>query len=131
MEVSFEGAASKAVAVDSDFLEQILGNLFGNVEKYAADGGVMRVQSEMCGAELTITVADQGPGIAQSQREEIFEPFKRLSNKLSDGVTGTGIGLSIARELARNHGGDLTLEPSDKGATFMLTMATKKTGGQR
>ena len=91
----------------------------------------MRVQSEMCGAELTITVADQGPGIAQSQREEIFEPFKRLSNKLSDGVTGTGIGLSIARELARNHGGDLTLEPSDKGATFMLTMATKKTGGQR
>ncbi|MGY8653340.1 MAG: ATP-binding protein [Verrucomicrobiia bacterium] len=46
-------------------------------------------------------------------------------------MTGTGIGLSIARELARNHGGDLTLEPSDKGATFMLTMATKKTGGQR
>jgi signal transduction histidine kinase len=131
VEIDFEGKASEEVAVDSDFLEQILGNLFGNVEKYAADGREMRVRSEMFGEELTITVSDQGPGIPQSQREEIFQPFKRLSNKLSDGVTGTGIGLSIARELARNHGGELTLEPSDKGATFMLTMATKKTGGQR
>lgn len=129
VEIVFEGKASAAVALDSDFLEQILGNLFGNVEKYAANGGEMRVESEIFGGELTITVADRGPGIPQSQREEIFLPFKRLSNKLSDGVTGTGIGLSIARELARNHGGDLTLEPAEKGAMFMLTMATQKTGG--
>ena len=49
----------------------------------------------------------------------------RLSNKLSDGITGTGIGLSISRELARTHGGELSIEATERGASFKLELETK------
>ncbi|MDB4459233.1 HAMP domain-containing histidine kinase [bacterium] len=120
--VRFDGNAGDPVKLDTDFLEQILGNLFNNVEKYAPDSGEMNVSSALAGDLLTVEVSDRGPGIPVSQREEVFQPFQRLSNQLSDGVTGTGIGLAIARDLARVHGGDLTLEPSERGALFRLTI---------
>ena len=110
--------------LDADLLEQILGNLVGNVEKYAPEGKYLALRSRQDGGILEITVGDHGPGIPPDQRETIFQPFHRVSNQLSDGVSGTGIGLSIARELARLHGGDLTLLPADKGATFHLTLRT-------
>ena len=69
-------------------------------------------------------MADQGPGIPPELAEKIFEPFYRVSNALTDGVAGTGIGLTIARELARLHGGDLELTPSPRGARFVLRLRT-------
>jgi signal transduction histidine kinase len=71
---------------------------------------------------VEITVSDEGPGIPPREREAIFQPFVRLSGKVTDGVAGTGIGLSIARELARLHGGDLVLRPSEVGACFEVTI---------
>ena len=126
--IEFDRGAPAEVEVDADALEQILGNLLGNVEKYGASGGRLAVTSRQDGAMTTITVADDGPGISAGERERVFEPFCRVSNKLSDGVTGTGIGLSIARGLARRHGGDLTLEPSDGGACFRITLHTPLRG---
>ncbi len=114
--------ASMAQSLDPDLLEQILGNLIGNVEKYASNGKHLGITSRKSGSTLEITVHDNGPGILSGQQETIFQPFRRISNQLSDGVSGTGIGLSIARELARLHGGDLTLEPSETGATFKLAL---------
>ncbi len=122
VEISFAGNAPGEISLDSDFLEQILGNLFGNVEKYAAVGGVMDVRSGMNDDVLTLRIADRGPGIPKAQREAVFLPFQRLSDRLTDGVAGTGIGLTIAREQARNHGGDLTIVESEEGATFQLTL---------
>ena len=122
--VTFERGAPGRVRFDADALEQILGNLLGNVEKYAASGGRLAVTSHQEGETTTITVADSGPGIPPSHRERVFEPFHRVSNKLTDGVSGTGIGLAIARQLARLHGGDLTLEPSDEGACFRVVLTT-------
>ena len=116
--------AKEEAPLDADLLEQVLGNLVGNVEKYAAEGKHLRLRSRQHAGFLEITIADRGPGIPADQRETIFQPFHRLSNQLSDGVSGTGIGLSIARELARLHGGNLTLLPSDSGATFQLTLRT-------
>ena len=80
----------------------------------------MEVTSEQRDSTTTITVRDRGPGIPKGQEASIFRPFHRLSNKLSDGITGTGIGLSIARELARKHGGDLVVVASATGACFEL-----------
>ncbi|MFW6161682.1 MAG: sensor histidine kinase [Planctomycetota bacterium] len=122
--IAFERGAPGEVRFDADALEQILGNLFGNVEKYAASGGALSVTTRQEGETTTLTVADKGPGIPASHRERIFDPFHRVSDRLSDGVTGTGIGLPIARQLARLHGGDLTLEPSDEGACFRVTLHT-------
>jgi signal transduction histidine kinase len=124
IKVDFNAGADRPVEFDRDAVEQILGNLFSNVEKYAASGGWMEVTSNQQGTTTSIAVTDRGPGIPRGQEAQIFAPFHRLSNRLSDGVTGTGIGLSIARDLARKHGGDLKVVPTEVGACFRLELLT-------
>ncbi|MFC1853505.1 sensor histidine kinase [candidate division CSSED10-310 bacterium] len=122
--VSFEAKACQIVQFDRDAVAQILGNLFSNVEKYAARGESLSIKSFHEQSQTVVIVSDQGPGIPVREKERIFIPFMRLSNKLTDGVSGTGIGLSIARELARLHGGDLVLLPTAQGASFELRINT-------
>jgi signal transduction histidine kinase len=112
------------VHLDPDVLGQILANLLGNVEKYAAAGGRVDLASTQAGDRTTLRVSDRGPGVPSGDRERIFEPFIRLGDGPSEGASGTGIGLTISRELARLHGGDLSLEPSAAGAVFRLELAT-------
>ncbi len=114
-------AANQPMPLDSDFLEQILGNLISNIEKYAADGRLLRIQSSQDANSLTIDVKDAGPGIEASKRAEVFRPFSRLSRSVSY-AAGTGIGLSIARELARLHGGNIVLVPCHNGCCFRVTL---------
>jgi two-component system osmolarity sensor histidine kinase EnvZ len=64
---------------------------------------------------LTITVDDDGPGIALAQREDVFKPFLRLDDARNQDEGGTGLGLAIARDIARSHGGDITLGDSPLG----------------
>ena len=123
----FEPGAGRPVSFDVDAVQQIVANLLSNVEKYAASGRRVDVTSEQAGDEVTITVCDRGPGIPIREHERIFEPFYRPSNALTDGVTGTGIGLAIARDLAVLHGGNLELLPAQgvvlkSGARFRLTL---------
>lgn len=129
IEILFEGHAPVSVTIDSDVLGQILHNLLGNVEKYAASGKWVEITSRYDNEKVTVTVQDYGPGIAADHAQRIFEPFVRLSSDLSEGVTGTGIGLSIARDLARLHGGDLKLVESQQGACFELFIKAKPSGG--
>ncbi|MCV6613167.1 MAG: HAMP domain-containing histidine kinase [Amphritea sp.] len=109
---------------DHGILEQVLNNLLSNCEKYAAEGKQITITSwQQQDAQINsyIRVQDNGPGVPVDQAELIFQPFYRISNKLTDGVSGTGIGLGLARDLARSHGGDLTLETeSTTGASFLL-----------
>ena len=119
---TFDGGAGDTVQVDPDVLEQIVGNLISNVEKYGAEGRRLDVESRQDGDTVTVSISDAGPGIPQAERERIFQPFYRVSDRLSDGVTGTGIGLAIARELALLHGGSVDLVPSETGATFRITL---------
>lgn len=113
--------ADAEVRVDADAVEQILVNLISNVEKYAVDGKRLRIETKLESKLARITVSDGGAGIPASLRESIFEPFVRASSRLED-VTGTGIGLSIARDLARLHGGDITLAESPQGACFLVEL---------
>jgi signal transduction histidine kinase len=128
IEIVFSGAAHHAAEFDHDALEQIVGNLLSNVEKYAAGADRVEIVSMQDGDTVTIAVTDNGPGIPPHERRRIFEPFHRVSNKLTDGVAGTGIGLAIARDLARLHGGDLTLEPTSQGASFKLVLHVPQQG---
>ncbi|MGB1110541.1 MAG: sensor histidine kinase [Gammaproteobacteria bacterium] len=116
------GSVSEPLSLDADALEQILGNLLSNVEKYAANGGAATIHPRLEREHLIIRLEDKGPGIPAAERERIFEPFHRVSSRLTDGVAGTGIGLSIARRLARLHGGDLKLLDSAEGAVFELSL---------
>lgn len=122
VEVRFSPGASEPASFDADALEQILGNLVGNVEKYAASGGLLEIVSKQDGARVEIVVQDQGPGLSAVEGRRVFEPFYRVHNSLTEGVSGTGIGLAISRELARLHGGDLERAPSESGARFRLTI---------
>lgn len=122
LESSLEAPAR--VLVDADALGQILGNLVGNAEKYAAGGGWLRVETRQESARTIVEVADRGPGIPTAERERVFRPFYRLHDSVREGASGTGIGLAIARELARLHGGDVRLGPGTDGATFQVELAT-------
>ncbi len=121
--VQVEGGVSDPVNIDADILEQIVGNLLSNVEKYARTSETIRINTAHENGRLEISVQDNGPGIPSSDAKAIFEPFYRVRNDLTEGVAGTGIGLSIARDLARLHGGDLVLRPSESGAHFVLSLA--------
>ncbi len=122
IEVVFDAGIGKQAHFDPDVLEQVLGNLLSNIEKYAVGGSHAHITSSRKGDTVVITVADNGPGIPLREHARVFEAFYRVSNKLNDGVAGAGIGLAIARDLARLHGGDLTLEPCEQGACFKMTM---------
>ena len=69
-----------------------------------------------------MTITDDGPGIPPAERERIFEPFHRIHSGLNEGVSGTGIGLTIARELAERHGGGLRL-PADRQGGVLRSAA--------
>jgi signal transduction histidine kinase len=113
------------MSADPDAIEQILGNLISNVDKYAKYGKWISIRTEQEPEKgiARIIVEDRGPGIPTSKRRAVFEPFERLRSDLDEGVSGTGIGLTISRELAELHGGSLLVCPNYKeGARFILTL---------
>lgn len=107
--------------LDADALSQITANLLSNVEKYAP-GAPVHITTNQSPTRLEMTVRDEGQGIPPSEADRIFSPFIRLDDRVRAGVTGTGLGLSIARELAERMGGTLRLQPSEKGAAFVLNV---------
>jgi signal transduction histidine kinase len=122
VEVVLDLGAEEWFDFDPDAVGQIVGNLLNNVEKYAAAGGHASVVSLQREKSAVVRVCDHGPGVPADRAEAVFEPFVRLSDRLTEGVSGTGLGLSIARQLARLHGGDLQLAASKRGACFELTL---------
>ena len=122
VEVTLSLGTPERVALDADAVAQMIANLLSNVDKYAAAGKHAEITSEREGELCRVRVADRGPGVPADQQERIFEAFHRGSDRLTDGVAGTGIGLSIAQRLARLHGGDLRLVASEVGACFELTV---------
>jgi signal transduction histidine kinase len=121
IEVERTHGALQRAQLDRDVCEQIVANLLSNVEKYAPQGRV-RITTAQYGATLELIVHDSGPGIPQAQAKAAFAPFVRLDNSITSGATGAGIGLALARDLARMHHGDLALVPSAAGAKFRLTL---------
>jgi signal transduction histidine kinase len=120
--VRLEGDLDATVNADRVRLEQVLLNLLSNVVKYAPGAPVV-VRIARSPRALTIEVEDSGPGIAPEDQERIFTRFERAVE--SDHVSGLGLGLFIAREIAHAHGGELTVasEPG-RGARFTLRLPT-------
>ncbi|SFO05817.1 two-component system, OmpR family, osmolarity sensor histidine kinase EnvZ [Mesorhizobium sp. NFR06] len=100
------------VHVRPNAFARLLSNVIGNAFRYAK---TVEVQASHGRGSLTVTIDDDGPGIAPNKREEVFKPFLRLDEARNLDASGTGLGLSIARDIARSHGGDITLEDSPLG----------------
>lgn len=94
--------------VDELAMHTVLSNLMQNAIKYSRGKGTIKVRLAREGEFYTITVTDFGPGIAEDQREAIFKPYWRAKEVQS--ITGTGLGLAVARSAARALGGDLMLK---------------------
>ncbi|WP_428033236.1 sensor histidine kinase [Amphritea sp.] len=132
LSIRFTAEAKQLCYFDGEALEQILNNLLSNCEKYASEGRFVDIsswQEERSGClQSYIRVRDYGPGVPVDDADKVFEPFYRGSEKLTEGVSGTGIGLGLARDLARAHQGELRVEPrgsaETSGASFLLTLAT-------
>jgi len=125
IEVGMECGAPTRIALDPDAIAGIIDNLLSNVGKYAP-GKPLRLITSESESWVYLRVADSGPGVARRHRGRIFEPFYRAGDKLTEGVSGTGIGLSIARQLAGLHGGDLRLVDAQPGAVFELRLPKRE-----
>lgn len=125
--------AAIPVRADSDALAQVIVNLLSNAEKYSNGGKEItlhlgRKESPVPHAE--ITVSDRGLGVPRGSEEKIFEKFYRAHDSLSSGIQGSGLGLTIARQIARAHGGDVVHEPrAGGGSSFVLRLPISTTDG--
>lgn len=103
---------------DAARLKQIFANLLSNAIKFTGDGLEIGVIAAKTGAEIRITVWDQGPGVRPQDRERIFLPFEQAYEANSGKPQGTGLGLAISSKLAELHGGRITLESRQGGGSL-------------
>jgi len=107
--------------VDPDRVGQVLDNLLRNAVRAAGPDGHVRVEVGAGDGSAVLAVTDDGPGVPADQRERVFDRLVRLdAARVRDG--GAGLGLPIARALARAHGGDVTCEPATSGARFVVRL---------
>jgi signal transduction histidine kinase len=106
------------VGASAEVLERILAPVLGNAVRYAANR--ITVTASRRTPVVVISVVDDGPGVAEQFRAQVFEPGQRADP--DDGHAGAGLGLALARRLARASGGDLMLRGSGPGAEFEITM---------
>jgi len=108
--------------VDADKLATAVANLLSNAIRFSPPGGTIRLQLAQAGPLVHITVHDEGPGVAEADRDRIFEPFYRGAVQPTNAARGTGIGLSIVQEYIAAHGGQLLLLPHHPGAHFRIEL---------
>jgi two-component system osmolarity sensor histidine kinase EnvZ len=108
--VAFHGPPE--VTVRPAAFKRCLANLVSNAARFASTVSITGHRDHRW---LTVTVDDDGPGIPQQLREDVFKPFLRLDDARNQDEGGTGLGLAIARDIARSHGGDITLGSSPMG----------------
>jgi PAS domain S-box-containing protein len=129
-ELSLELTAPRSLAAvtDRDKLRQVLANLVANAIKYSRRRGRVEVRLEQHRNRLRVAVRDEGVGIPQPEQQRIFEKFYRLDPNMTGGVSGTGLGLYICRELVRRMGGSIWVESSEgSGSTFFVELPVAST----
>src|SRR5262245_6621828 len=104
--------AELTVPLRRDAFRRALANIVGNAQRYA---GRIEVVLNRRRGSVEIVVDDDGPGVPRDSREDVFKPFFRLDPSRNEETGGTGLGLTIARDILRSHGGDLTLGESPLG----------------
>jgi signal transduction histidine kinase len=117
-----------ALVGDVRMIQRMLTNLVDNAIKYTPDGGRVTVSVRgASGGAVVLSVSDTGPGIPEEDLARIFDRFYR--GDLSRSEPGTGLGLSLARAIARAHGGDITVEiRRGEGSTFFVTLPAAQPG---
>ena len=119
MEAEVDGP-SLNVQGDERLLRRALRNLLENARRYG--GGEVKVELARSSAGAELRVCDRGPGVPESLRERIFEPFYRLPGH-AEQAGGVGLGLSLVRQIAQRHGGSVRCDAREGGGSvFVLTV---------
>lgn len=126
--LTFQCAESSCIiSMDAARIERMLLNLFSNAFKFTPRGGRVSVEVFVEAFQVEIHISDTGCGIPEAERDTIYDRY-RYSTFPDGSPTGLGLGLPIARKIARDHGGNLTHIPSQNGGTIAVaTLARKKT----
>jgi two-component system sensor histidine kinase SenX3 len=132
VDLSRGGDRGAWVQGDAQILTEAVGNLIANAIVYSPKGSRVGIGVKADDGVVEIAVSDQGIGIAEGDRERIFERFYRADEARSRRTGGTGLGLSIVKHVAANHGGEVTVwsEPG-RGSTFTLRLPSMVVGRQR
>ena len=101
---------------------RLIGNIVSNAFRYANS---LEVTVTVGRTRISLQFDDDGPGVPEDLREDVFKPFMRLDEARNLDETGTGLGLSIARDIARNHGGDINLYDSPLGGLRVIVVMPK------
>ncbi|MGH2404838.1 MAG: sensor histidine kinase, partial [bacterium] len=110
---------------DERRIAQVLMNLVGNAIKFTEVGEV-RIHAASANGQFVVSVADTGPGIAEADRQRIFEEFQQVDSSSSRAKGGTGLGLAIARRIVELHGGRMWVESTlGKGSTFSFAVPVR------
>jgi two-component system phosphate regulon sensor histidine kinase PhoR len=111
------------IYADEPGIRQVLQNLLANAAKYTPSPGKITVSVNLSESEVTVSVADTGLGIPEQEKEKIFERFYRVEDHTRRGIRGTGLGLTIAREIVAAHKGRIWVESRlGEGSTFYFTL---------
>jgi heavy metal sensor kinase len=114
------------IAADEQLLRQVLINLISNAIKYNISEGWIRITAAQSDSHVSIIVSNSSHGIPPESREKIFERFYRVDAAHSRAVEGVGLGLSLSREIARAHGGDLVLKVGTENEVQLKLILPKK-----
>lgn len=115
------------VRLDAARMTQAMLQLVDNAAKYSPEGTAITIGSTFTAGTVQLWVADQGPGIAPSAQQRIFERFGRADT--GRGIDGSGLGLSIVDAIAQAHGGRVTLDSSSQGSRFTIELPTEREEG--
>ena len=110
------------IHVDRRRIEVVLRNLIENATKYTDDSSSIFVKATYDEKYVTVKIKDSGPGIPMDEQKMIFESFYRIDNGLSRKTSGAGLGLAISKGFVQAHGGEIWIEPCEKGACFAFTL---------
>lgn len=111
------------VPLDSMKIEQVLNNLLSNAMKFSAPETTITVSLLRSGDHVTVSVADQGPGIPQEDMAKLFQPFSKTSVRSTGGEKSTGLGLAIVRKIVLGHLGKIWVQSEvGKGSTFFFSL---------
>ena len=102
---------------------QVLINLVNNAIKYTPAGSVIEIHTEKKGKQVMVSVSDNGPGIPDRQKSQVFEMFYTGANKIADSRRSLGLGLSLCKSIVTAHGGTIYVTDNHpKGAVFTFTL---------
>ena len=111
---------------DRDKLVLILHNVLGNALKYTPAGGTVTLNMHEDAGHIVFDITDTGIGIPPAEADKVFERFYRVKDERTAEVVGTGLGLPLAREFARMHGGDIAVQSTPNvGSTFTITIPSR------